>query len=86
MTRVSLVVTPPRHALRGAVVTPLSLRERRSYTPITPPRHSNDTFHTRLFWGAKKTTQNHRHWVASDSKDEMYIPDGPKQGRNYLRT
>jgi hypothetical protein len=41
---------------------------------------------TRAFFGVPKKQLKIIASMASDSKDEMYIPDGPKQGRNYLRT
>ena len=74
----SLVETPCRQALRGAKTTPLSLKWWRFGTPRTPPRHANDTFDTRHFWGAKKKIKSIAS-VASDNKDEMYIPGDPKQ-------
>ena len=75
MTRDSLVETPCRQALRGAKMTPLGWR---FGTPCTSPQHANDTFDTRHFWGAKKKLKSIAS-VGSDNKDEMYIPDDPKQ-------
>ena len=52
---------PGRDTLpRGAKTTPLSLKGWRFGTPCTSPRHANDTFDTRHFWGAKTKTQKHR--------------------------
>ena len=60
MARDSLVyVTHCQHALRGAKMTPLSLKGWRFGTPCTSTRHANDTFDTRHFWGAKNKTQKH---------------------------
>ena len=38
----------------------------------------------RHFWGFKKKQLKVIASVASDNKDEMYIPDGPKQVENTL--
>ena len=83
-TRLPAIVTRCRHALRGAKTTPLSLKGWRFGNPCTPTRHANDTFDTRHFWGAKIKLKSIAS-VASDNKDEMYIPDDPQQVEKHLR-
>ena len=62
------------------VVTPVPKRH-----PLHTPRHANDTSDMRHFWGAKNKKQLKVIASAvSDNKDEMYIPDGPKQVENTL--
>ena len=84
MTRYSLAVTPCRHALRAAKTTPLSLKGLRFGTPCITPRHANDSFDTYHFWGTKKNNSKIIASVVWDNKDELYIPDGPKQVENTL--
>ena len=85
MTRDSLVVTHCRHALRGAKTTPLSLKGWRFGTPCASTRHANDTFDLRAIFGVPKIKLKSIASVASDNKDEMYIPDDPKQVEKHLR-
>ena len=83
MTRVSLVDGPPRHALRGAIVTSFSLRACRSDTLSTPHDARMTRLKRAMFWVSKKNNEMQRKIIASvgsDNKDEMCIPAGPKQG------
>ena len=43
--------------IKGCQNDILSLRGLRFGTPCTSPRHANDTFDTRHFWGAKKISK-----------------------------
>ena len=79
MTCDSLVVTPCRHALMGAKTTPLSPKGWRFVTPCTfPPTCKWHVWHAH-FLGCQNKQLKIIAPVASDNKDEMYIPDDPKQ-------